>query len=215
MRNLLIASEGIPYIIVTAIILVFLVMLSLWSLVVTLPFLLFFIYFFRNPKRNTKESPDVFFSPADGRVLSISKTGYNDRIGEQAVKISIFLSIFNVHINRAPMSGHVVSQTYRPGKFLPAFKSHASEINERNEICFGNDKCKFIVNQITGFVARRIVSDLSDQSHVTQHQRIGMIKFGSCTELIIPEYCIMHVNEGQKVKGAETVLASLDQSFNI
>ena len=215
MRNLIIASEGIPYILAAAIVAVVLSLFSLWTLCFTIPLVLFFIYFFRNPQRNTQENPAAFFSPADGKILSISEIGYHENIGEKAVKISIFLSIFNVHINRAPMSGHVVSQTYRPGKFLPAFKSHASEINERNEICFGNDKCKFIVNQITGFVARRIVSDLSDQSHVTQHQRIGMIKFGSCTELIIPEYCIMHVNEGQKVKGAETVLASLDQSFNI
>ncbi len=202
-----VAFDGFPAI---AIGLVLTVMAAfIHPLAVILPGLLtlFFIYFFRNPKRDGPDMPDCLVSPADGRVMAVSTIDHDPFLESSAVRVSIFLSLTNVHVNRSPMNGRVKQVLYRPGKFLPAFKSHASEINERNTVIIEGDSTTIAVHQITGFIARRIVCDVKPGDLLHQRQRFGMIRFGSCTELILPPGFNVAVREGDKVKGGITVLA--------
>lgn len=206
-QNWPVAKDGLPYIAggmaatgLAAII---------HPLAMILPGLLtaFFIFFFRNPRRTGPRNPDSLISPADGRVMSVTTVEHDPFLDAPAIRISIFLSLFNVHINRAPMDGRVAKVIYRPGKYLPAFKSHASEINERNTLVITGQDTTIAVHQISGFVARRIVCDVREGDILTQRQRFGMIRFGSCTELILPTDHVIHVREGDKVQGGLTILA--------
>jgi phosphatidylserine decarboxylase len=167
----------------------------------------FLIFFFRNPSRSGPELPDALLSPADGRVMAVHAGEHADFFGGPAIRITIFLSLFNVHINRAPMSGTVVWHRSRPGQFLPAFKSHASDLNERHAIGLQQGNRRVIVHQITGFLARRIVCDVRPGDVLSQRQRFGMIRFGSCTELLFPDGLTVAVRPGDKVRGGQTVLA--------
>jgi len=211
-QNWPVAKDGLPYITgglaATALAAVF------HPLAMILPGLLtaFFIFFFRNPRRTGLHNPTALISPADGRVLSVTPVEHDPFLEAPAIRISIFLSLFNVHINRSPMDGRVVKVVYRPGQFLPAFKSHASEINERNTLVIAGPETTIAVHQITGFVARRIVCDVREGDVLTQRQRFGMIRFGSCTELILSPDHVVHVQAGDKVQGGLTILASRPES---
>lgn len=211
-QNWPVAKDGLPYIAggvaatgLTA---------MLHPLATILPGLVtaFFIFFFRNPRRTGPLDPSSLISPADGRVMSVTHVEHDPFLDAPAIRISIFLSLFNVHINRAPMDGQVVKVVYRPGQFLPAFKSHASEINERNTLVIAGQDSTIAVHQITGFVARRIVCDVREGDSLTQRQRFGMIRFGSCTELILSPDHIVYVREGDKVRGGLTILAGKPDS---
>jgi phosphatidylserine decarboxylase len=177
-----------------------------WVLVALAGFTLFF---FRDPDRTPPSDPALIVSPADGKVLRIEQIPHDDFIGGPAKKVAIFLSIFNVHINRSPIAGTILFQQYRPGKMLPAWKSHASEENERNSIGIEGQGIRMIVNQITGLIARRIVSRVSVGDSLARGQRYGLIKFGSCTEFVLPAQVEILVKVGDKVKGAETAVARL------
>ena len=169
--------------------------------------LAFILFFFRNPSRRDKAAPADILSPADGTVMSITEVGHDDFIGGRAVNISVFLSIFSVHINRSPISGTVRYHHYREGAMLPAFKSHASEINERNTVGIeADDGFRVLVHQITGFIARRIVWWVRPGSALHRAERYGFIKFGSCTELVVPYGTEIRVAVGQKVRAAQTVM---------
>lgn len=212
MQQFPVAKEGLPYIAGG------LLMTALSSIihpfVMVLPALVtaFFVFFFRNPRRTGPNLPDCLISPADGRVLSVSQTEHDPFLEVPAIRISIFLSLFNVHINRSPMDGQAARVIYRPGQFLPAFKSHASEINERNTVVIKGTDTTIAVHQITGFIARRIVCDVQEGDELKQRQRFGLIRFGSCTELIMPLNFSAQVREGDKVRGGITVLAKRDLS---
>jgi len=178
-------------------------------------FLLFSLYFFRNPEREADVDPHEVLSPADGVVLNIEEVEENRFIKGSAVKVSIFLNIFNVHVNRSPINGMVEYIHYQPGQFLPAFKGHASEINERNYVGIkstDNNEWKVLVVQITGFIARRIVCWVKEGQNLLQGQRFGMIKFGSCTEIYLPAGSEILVVKGQKVRGGETVIGRLQDA---
>lgn len=171
--------------------------------------LLFFAYFFRNPKREIKIDENKILSPADGKIMNISTFEDTKFINGKAVKITIFLSPFNVHINRTPCSGIVKYHEYFKGQFLPAFKAHCSELNERNTLgILCNNGEKIMINQITGILARRIVWDCNLEDKLIQGQRFGMIKFGSCTELILPADKIeLLCQEGDIIKANLSCLA--------
>lgn len=169
---------------------------------------LFTVYFFRDPDRFTVEDENVFISPADGKVVDISMQTEKDHTGEQMQRISVFLSIFDCHINRFPVSGKVLATKYSRGKFVMAFKKNASDLNERLSTLIQPDSGPEIVMvQIAGLVARRIVSDAKLDSYFNQGEKFGMIKFGSRVDLYIPGGCRVNVTEGQKVIAGETVLA--------
>ncbi|RMG90357.1 MAG: phosphatidylserine decarboxylase family protein [Candidatus Dadabacteria bacterium] len=168
----------------------------------------FVAFFFRDPDREIPPDPDLVVSPADGKVLRID-TVDEPFLGGRGVRVSIFLNVFNVHINRAPIGGTVLFQTYRQGKMLPAFRDHASELNERNTIGIEGRRIRAVVHQITGMLARRIVCRVGPGDRLRKGERFGLIKLGSCTEVILPEWVELWVQPGQKVKGGSTVIARI------
>jgi len=169
----------------------------------------FIIYFFRNPKRNIPAEKNLILSPADGVIFEIDEVYEENFIKGRAIRVNIFLSIFNVHINRSPLQGEVKYRYYRAGKFIPAFKSHASDINEKNFIGIENQSYKLMVCQITGFIARRIKCWVDEGKRLAGGEIIGIIKFGSGTELFIPVGSRLMVKKGDKVRAGETVIGIL------
>jgi phosphatidylserine decarboxylase len=176
--------------------------------------ILFTLYFFRNPERSAVCEPEEILSPADGVVMSVEEVDEYRFIKGPAVKISIFLSVLNVHVNRAPVEAQVEYIDYQSGKFLPAFKSHASEINERNYLgvkTLTHRPQYILLVQITGFIARRIVCWSKPGDHLDQGERFGLIKFGSCTEIYLPRGTEIYAEKGMKVRGGMTVLGRLTE----
>lgn len=209
-HNWIIVSDAYPILALLLVLTVCAYFLGgLW--VAAFPFLLilFTLYFFRNPFRNIAAQQDEIVSPADGVVLTIEEVEENNYFQGAAIKVSIFLNIFNVHVNRTPVAGVIDYIHYKPGKFLPAFKSHASHLNERNYVgikCENNSNLRILVVQITGFIARRIVCWAKEGDKLLQGDRFGMIKFGSCTEIYLPVGTKVLVEKGQKVRGGITVI---------
>lgn len=206
----MLARECIPYLALLAILSLVFYTLSPVLAIPPVLILLFVIFFFRNPPRQITPHANHILSAADGTVQSIREIEEDTFIKGKAIKISIFLSLFNVHINRSPLSGRITYTSYRPGKYLPAFKSHASEINERNTLGIENEHTKVLVHQITGFVARRIVFYNQKGDYLEQGQIFGLIKFGSCTEIIVPAGTQITVQTGQKVQAGITVIGVLN-----
>jgi phosphatidylserine decarboxylase len=166
----------------------------------------FFIYFFRNPQRPLPEDDGTLYSPADGTVMNIEEFFDEEYLNEEAKKVTIFLSVFNVHVNRAPMSGEIKYQRYTCGGYLPAYKDSASFVNERHAIGLDNGKNRILVIQIAGILARRIVSWVTLGKNIKQGECYGMIKFGSSTELVMPKTVDVLVKKGDKVKGGLTII---------
>ena len=170
-------------------------------------------WFFRNPRRISPPDSGLVVSPADGKIVDIEEIVFDDYIGGPAKKIGIFLSIFNVHINRAPIAGRVVGLRYRPGKYLNALRPESAKENEQLAIMLEENQAPFrgmIVRQITGAIARRIVCWLKPGDELGRGEQFGMIKLGSRTELVLPveEGLEIRVRPGDKVKAGTTVLAS-------
>ena len=166
----------------------------------------FFIYFFRNPNRPLPTDDSILYSPADGTVMNIEEFFDDEYLNEEAKKVTIFLSVFNVHVNRAPMSGEIKYQRYTCGGYLPAYKDSASFVNERHAIGLDNGKNRILVIQIAGLLARRIVSWVTLGKNIKQGECYGMIKFGSSTELVMPKTVEVLVKKGDKVKGGLTII---------
>ena len=166
-------------------------------------------FFFRDPERVVFFQEDVIISPADGKVVSI-RLAENTAFPEgEALCVSIFLSIFNVHINRAPMTGQVVHTLYTSGQFFPAFREKASHLNEQNIILIKNGPLLVQVRQIAGLIARRMVCWVKEGDPLCRGDRLGLIKFGSRVDLFVPTTCRILVNRGEKVKGGKTVIARI------
>lgn len=164
-------------------------------------------FFFRDPPRQVLSDPDALLSGADGRVMEIVEENEPEFIGGPAVRISVFLSIFNVHVNRAPISGRVVALRYEPGQFRFAFTSEASRVNERNTIVLEGAHGLCVVRQIVGPVARRVVHWLEIGQHVGAGQRIGVMKFGSRLDVLVPFNTLeILVRSGMMVRAGESVL---------
>ncbi|MBS1272087.1 MAG: Phosphatidylserine decarboxylase proenzyme [Candidatus Marinimicrobia bacterium] len=170
---------------------------------------LFSVYFFRDPERDVPNDPTKIVSPADGRIVAIQPI-QDEFVGVDAVRISIFLNIFNVHVNRVPCSGSVVDSRYRPGKFLAAFDERTSEENEQTIIDLENKRFKVRMKQIAGLIARRIVNYLKPGEKVAIGQRFGLIRFGSRVDVVVPAKAKIRVELKQKVYGGETVLGEWD-----
>ncbi len=174
-------------------------------------FFLFSLYFFRDPDRNVPDEPGVLVSPADGTVADIENVFEDQFLEEKCVRIGIFLSIFNVHVNRSPGEGRVEREVYKEGAFHNAMSEKASRENESNTVLINGPSSKFIVKQIAGLIARRIVCTKKTGDDVARGERIGMIKFGSRTELYVPRSTNpdVRVEEGDTVTGGETILFDL------
>lgn len=168
-------------------------------------YLLFSLFFYRDPERSSPADPDAIIAPADGKVLLIRPVDH-PLTGEPSTLVSIFMSPFNVHVNRIPSSGRVSHLRYHKGKFLMAFDHRSMTDNERMEI--GLD-CRFGTLwfcQVSGFLARRIVCRLEEGQAVTAGKRFGMIKFGSRVDIVLPRSVSVRVTEGMKTLAGETVI---------
>lgn len=210
MRNFIIAKDAWLYVIVLGIVSIGMYYLYAPISILGVLLLLFVMFFFRNPSRKIPEGDNLVISPADGTVMSVEKIDEPNFMEGEAQRVSIFLSVFNVHINRAPIEGTIKYINYRHGKFIPAFKSHASEINERNSVGIQGKQIKVLVHQITGFIARRIVCWVKEGDNVVKGQRFGLIKFGSCTEIIVPLNVDVQVKPGDKVRGGKTIIGVIN-----
>ncbi|MEW6027217.1 MAG: phosphatidylserine decarboxylase family protein [Planctomycetota bacterium] len=172
---------------------------------------LFTLYFFRDPNRRIPDGDNLIVSPADGTIIEIADANEDTFVREPCVKVAIFLSVFNVHINRAPCDGKVTLLDYRKGRFLVASKPEASSHNERNSIGItSGHSLRILVRQIAGIIAQRIVCGLEMNQQVKRGERVGMIKFGSRTEIYIPKSRLerLEVKLNDKVKGGETVIGA-------
>jgi len=157
----------------------------------------FVAFFFRNPKRKIPDDPRIIVSPADGRVVKIEHVG-------NVTRMSIFLSIFNVHVNRSPIAGRIEAIDYRPGKFKAAFNHAASVENERNVIMVVQGNIKLVFTQIAGLVARRIVCWKKVGDRVEKGELVGLIRFGSRVDILFPAGTEVTVEKGTKVRGGST-----------
>lgn len=186
---------------------------TLWLVVLALAVLGgLILWFFRDPERAIPTEPGLVVSPADGIISAIDELPHDDFIGGPAVQIGIFLSIFHVHLNRAPLAGRVIGLSYRPGKFLNALRPESARENEQLAIRMQETAPPYrrlVVRQIAGAIARRIVCWLRPGDELTRGERIGMIKLGSRTELVLPreEGLELLVRIGQGVQGGTTILA--------
>jgi phosphatidylserine decarboxylase len=173
----------------------------LYLCVVIFLFALFFILSFRDPERESPGGEDLIVSPADGRVKRIEKS----TVGSSQL-ISIFMSLLNVHVNRVPVDGVVKEISYKPGRFLPAFRDRAAEDNEKNIIVIDNEHGEVILKQIAGSLSRRIVCNLDPGQRVKKGERFGLIHFGSLVEVVLPLSVRLKVKEKERVRAGETVL---------
>ncbi len=169
----------------------------------------YFAYFFRNPDRTIPQDENLIVSPADGTVQDVVELEDDDFIKGRCKKIIIFLSVFDVHVNRSPIAGEIKLQKYVCGRFRPAYKDSVGFENERHLIGIENDKLRVTVTQIAGILARRIVSRVTLDDELEKGELYGMIRFGSCTELVVPENVEVLVNKGEKVRGGETIVGKI------
>jgi len=167
-------------------------------------FLLFCLNFFRNPKREIPNQNGIIVSPADGKIVQISPT-QDSEIGNGNI-ISIFLNVFNVHVNRTPIDGTVKLVNYKRGKFLAAFKHSASDVNEQTNIHIESSAGLIKVKQIAGLLARRIRCYVKDGTQLNKGDKLGFIMFGSRVDIILPDHINLTVKLGQKVKGGESII---------
>jgi len=202
------AKEGLPFFIPVVLLTVILGVLG-WRVWMGLGILLslFIAYFFRNPRREIPNLQNVILSPADGRVVHVGKCEESRFLKEKALKISIFMSLFDVHLNRAPVSGTILAKSYTPGRFLAANVEKSSLLNEQNAMILETeDRLKILLIQIAGFVARRIVCYAKAGDTLRKGEIFGLIRFGSRVDLYLPPEVKPIVRVGQHVKGGESII---------
>lgn len=172
-------------------------------------FSVFNLYFFRDPEREIPKNPLSVLSPADGTVTQILRIVEPDYFGREVQRISIFLSVFNVHVNRTPIAGKVDYFAYHTGKFLAAFKEDASLANEQTAIgMMDQHGRKVLFKQIAGLIARRIICNLKEGQWIDAGERMGLIRYGSRVDVFLSDEAKILVKEGNAVKGGQTVLAT-------
>lgn len=209
-----VALEGYPFIGFMAFVTIVLALIG-WCVPALISLLLtaFVLSFFRDPERFIPDDEDALISPADGKIIVSKKVQDDTFTGGEAYKLSIFMNVFNVHVNRNPMSGIVERIIYQPGKFYAA-DTEKGEL--QNEYCATvmrtstGHKIAFV--QIAGLIARRIICWLENGDSIKKGERMGLIRFGSRVDLYLPADAEIHVQMGQKVRAGETVLAKLKES---
>jgi phosphatidylserine decarboxylase len=169
----------------------------------------FFLFFFRDPERGVSAPDTAVLSPADGRVMVAGASTTQAFSPDHWQQISIFLSPMDVHVNRLPVSGRVLSVKYHPGRFLPAYRADAGELNEFTEVTIDHGGRPIVVRQIVGILARRIVCRAKEGDIVRAGDRFGVMKFGSRMDVFLPLDAVVHTTVGAKVVGGTTVLAML------
>ncbi len=205
-----VAAEGWPFIVPLAIVTVLFFALG-WKYPagVLLVLTLFVLFFFRDPERTVPEGKDVVVSPADGRVIVIKDIFEPTYLKQDVKQISIFLSVFNVHVNRAPISGTVETVKYNPGKFHVASVDKASLDNEQTAMVIVHGTQKVLVKQIAGLIARRIVCYAKPGDTVRTGERYGLIRFGSRVDIFLPKDAEIKVKIGDRIKGSRDIIGVL------
>ena len=172
-------------------------------------FLIIILQFFRNPKRNTVINDKHIVSPVDGKVVVIEEVFEKEYYKENRLQVSVFMSPINVHVTRNPIGGKVLFSKYHPGKFLVAWHPKSSEENERTTVVIGDSNFSILYRQIAGALAKRIVNYAKEGDTIIQGGDNGFIKFGSRVDIYLPIGTKINANLGDKVKGGESILASL------
>jgi phosphatidylserine decarboxylase len=205
-----VAPEGYPFMAIAWAILLVLAVGGWWiGVLIWLPVALWVVAFFRDPAREGPRGEEFLIAPADGKVVSVlDSIDEPDFHGQSVVRVAIFMNVFNVHVNRYPASGTVTYRHDNPGRFFNAASEKASLENEQNSIGLETPKGKILIRQIAGLVARRIVTDHTKGTEVTQGQRMGLIRFGSRVDLFIPRSAKILVSVGDHTKAGETVVAT-------
>jgi phosphatidylserine decarboxylase len=213
------AREGFPFIISTTLPAVVMLLAAarvggtiLWVLATAITLLaLGVLVFFRDPERAGPQGRDLVVSPADGKVIDIKVVEESSYVRGDALCISIFLSLLDVHVNRYPVSGNVDHRAYEVGRFEPAWRSSASRSNERSSTGIHSDGRRVLVNQIAGLAAKRIITYARLGDVVRQGERMGLIRFGSRVDVYLPKDASPGVKVGDRAVGGVTVLAQLQQ----
>jgi len=201
-----ISRDGWLYLAILAVLTVLAYLAWPWLVIFPGILFLFILFFFRNPNRDIPTDELSLVSPADGVVMDVERVFEDQFLSSESIRVSIFLCVFNIHVNRSPMAGKVVFRAYRPGKMIPAFKSHSSDLNEKNYVGIQNQHLQILVTQVTGFIARRIVCWVDKGDLLAQGERFGLIKFGSRTEIFVPPNVEIMVSPGDKVRGGISVI---------
>jgi phosphatidylserine decarboxylase len=203
-----VAAEGWPFILPLAVITALLFALG-WKQtgIVVLVLTLFVLFFFRDPERTVPEGRGMVVSPADGRVIMIKDLFEPTYLKQDVKQISIFLSVFNVHVNRSPIEGTVELVRYNPGKFHVASVDKASLDNEQTAMVIADGRNRILVKQIAGLIARRIVCYAKAGDTIKRGDRYGLIRFGSRVDIFIPKNADIKVRLGDRIKGARDVIA--------
>lgn len=205
------AREGYPFILTSAVATLIVVLLGILWVAIPLSVLTFFmLFFFRDPERVIIKKKDVFYSPADGRVIFIGKTVEDEALRDEAVEVSIFMSPFDVHINRIPCDGVVRDVRHYPGRFYTAFKEGASKANEHITMLIETEHGGVVVRQVAGFLARRAVCRVKPGDKVSQGQRYGLIKFSSRVDIYLPLNVAIKVKLNDKIKAGQTVIGIVE-----
>ena len=203
-----IAKEGLPFIAGAAVLALIFGLLG-WKILTFLGIALtiFIAYFFRNPERKIPRLQNVILSPADGKIIEVGEAQERRFLSEKTLKVSIFMSLFDVHLNRAPVSGKVLQKKYFPGEFFVAHAEKSSLLNEQNVLLIETeDHSHIVLVQIAGIVARRIVCYPKPGDLLKRGEIFGLIRFGSRVDLYLPLTVKPNVKVGQKVKGGESII---------
>lgn len=205
------AKEGIPFIAVPAAVTLLTGWLG-WPIVASVSALvtLFVAWFFRNPARAVPQGSNLVVAPGDGKVIAIEEEFEPRYLKERAIRLTIFLNVFDVHINRVPCDGVIEDVQYQPGLFLVASKPEATLRNEQNAIMIkAHEGIKVLCVQVAGLIARRIVCWISPRDRAIRGERYGLIRFGSRMDTFLPMGTTLRVAVGERVKGGETILGEL------
>lgn len=208
LRGIPFAREGVAFISLSLFFSIILFLLNFVIVpIISFIFFLFCLYFFRNPKRTIIDNRDELISPADGKVMEIRQIEEDEFLRQNATRVSIFMSLSDVHVNRAPCDGDVTKVLHRDGEFALAFKKDIEKENERNYILIENENEKILIVQIAGFLARRITSYVKEGGHVRKGEPIGIIAFGSRVDIYFPQNYETVVSLNSRTKAGITTIA--------
>ena len=212
MKKPFIIEDGYPFIAVPFFLAVLAAyFVNFYVAVVPLVLSAYFMYFFRNPHRTIPSDETLLVSPADGTVVSVEPAHEDLYLGQDCCKIVIFLSIFDAHVNRTPLSGVIKFQQYTCGRFRPAYKDGVGYENERYALGIDNGRTRLLITLVAGVLARRVVSWVTLGDVLEHGQLYGMIKFGSCIEIYVQDNVEISVKKGERVPGAESIKGRIVQ----
>ncbi len=210
MKKPFIIEDGYPFIAVPFFLAVLAAyFVNFYVAVVPLVLSAYFMYFFRNPHRIIPSDETLLVSPADGTVVSVEPAHEDLYLGQDCCKIVIFLSIFDAHVNRTPLSGVIKFQQYTCGRFRPAYKDGVGYENERYALGIDNGRTRLLITLVAGVLARRVVSWVTLGDVLEHGQLYGMIKFGSCIEIYVQDNVEISVKKGDRVRGGESIIGRI------